>query len=198
VNLFVNEENVRDLRGVETPLQADDTLMILPSIAGGSIADGRQPQRVDHATLRTNQAFIIGLNLAAFITNSPGWVGIVGSAMFIATLLRVPAFGFIYLRWLKPSGLLKPDLLADNPEPHRFAQGFGAVVELSGFALLLAGASALGWALVWLVIFLSALNLFVGFCAGCAVYYWLHRLGAPGFSKAPPAGTLPGLRPKAS
>ena len=32
--------------------------------------------------------------------------------------------------------------------------------------------------------------LFIGFCAGCAVYYWLNRLQAPGFSKAPPAGML--------
>jgi adenylyltransferase/sulfurtransferase len=35
VNLFVNEENVRDLQGGETPVKPGDTLMILPSIAGG-------------------------------------------------------------------------------------------------------------------------------------------------------------------
>jgi adenylyltransferase/sulfurtransferase len=35
VNLFVNDENVRDLQGSETPVKAGDTLMILPSIAGG-------------------------------------------------------------------------------------------------------------------------------------------------------------------
>ena len=49
-----------------------------------------------------------------------------------------------------------------------------------------------GWVLSWLVIVLAALNLFVGFCAGCAVYYWLHRLQVPGFSKTPPAGIFPG------
>lgn len=37
VNLFVNDENVRDLNGVQTPLKPSDTLMILPSIAGGSV-----------------------------------------------------------------------------------------------------------------------------------------------------------------
>lgn len=36
VNLFVNEENVRDLQGGETPVKPGDTLMILPSIAGGA------------------------------------------------------------------------------------------------------------------------------------------------------------------
>jgi adenylyltransferase/sulfurtransferase len=35
VNLFLNEENVRELLGLETPLQSGDRLMLIPSIAGG-------------------------------------------------------------------------------------------------------------------------------------------------------------------
>lgn len=35
VNLFLYEENVRDLQGVETTLQEDDHLMLIPSVAGG-------------------------------------------------------------------------------------------------------------------------------------------------------------------
>jgi molybdopterin converting factor small subunit len=190
VNIFVNDENVRDLQGLQTAVKASDALMILPSIAGGV-------GKVDHAALRTNQAFIIGLSLAAFVLDTPWLAGLVGLAMAVATARSVPAFGFAYQRLFKPRGWLKPEVLADNPEPHRFAQGFGAVVQLLGFGLLAAG-SAAGWALVWLVIFLAALNLFAGFCAGCAVYYWLNRLGAPGFAKAAPAGSFPGMRPKAS
>ncbi|MGA2477407.1 MAG: DUF4395 family protein [Spirochaetia bacterium] len=53
------------------------------------------------------------------------------------------------------------------------------------------------WLLTWLVIVLAAANLFLGFCAGCAVYYWLNRLQVPGFGKTPPSGTFPGMRPKA-
>jgi molybdopterin converting factor small subunit len=37
VNLFLNEENVRELQGLETPLQPSDRLMLIPSIAGGRI-----------------------------------------------------------------------------------------------------------------------------------------------------------------
>ncbi len=49
---------------------------------------------------------------------------------------------------------------------------------------------------MWLVAALAALNLFVGFCAGCFMYYMLARLRVPGFSKAPPASaSFPGLRP---
>lgn len=35
VNLFLNEENVKDLQGMDTPLSAGDRLMLIPSIAGG-------------------------------------------------------------------------------------------------------------------------------------------------------------------
>ncbi|MBC8505820.1 MAG: MoaD/ThiS family protein [Anaerolineales bacterium] len=35
VNLFLGEEDVRHLEGVDTPLSEDDKLRIIPSIAGG-------------------------------------------------------------------------------------------------------------------------------------------------------------------
>jgi adenylyltransferase/sulfurtransferase len=35
VNLFLNDEDVRHINGVETALGEDDQLMIIPSIAGG-------------------------------------------------------------------------------------------------------------------------------------------------------------------
>lgn len=35
VNLFLNNEDIRFLQGLQTPLQNGDTLMIVPSIAGG-------------------------------------------------------------------------------------------------------------------------------------------------------------------
>ncbi len=198
VNVFVNDENSRDLNGGETAIQPNDTVLILPSIAGGKGSPASTKlSKVDHAALRTNQAFIIGLSLAAYIANVPLLAGLVGLVMLVATLVGQPGFGFAYRGFFKPLGLLKPDVIADNPEPHRFAQGFGSVVLLGGFAALLAGNAGLGWGLVWLVIFLAALNLFAGFCAGCAMYYWFNRLGLPGFAKSAPHGTFPGMRPKA-
>jgi adenylyltransferase/sulfurtransferase len=35
VNLFLGDEDVRHLQGVDTPLSEGDNLMIIPSIAGG-------------------------------------------------------------------------------------------------------------------------------------------------------------------
>jgi len=35
VNLFLGENNIKDLQGLETPLSNGDTLRLIPSIAGG-------------------------------------------------------------------------------------------------------------------------------------------------------------------
>lgn len=190
VNLYINQEDIRQLQDLATPVQADDRLMIVPSIAGGISS-------VDHSALRTNQAFIIGLSLVAFILNLPWLVAIVALVMAVGTAFNAPGFGFIYRRLFKPLKLIKPNILDDNSEPHRFAQGFGAAVLALAVIAFLTGVPIIAWGLVWLVIALAALNLFVGFCAGCALYYWLGRLSVPGFIKSPPQETLPGMRPKA-
>jgi len=36
VNLFVGENNIKDLQGVDTPIKEGDKIMLIPSIAGGS------------------------------------------------------------------------------------------------------------------------------------------------------------------
>lgn len=35
VNFFANEENIRDLNGMETNIQENDQLLLIPNIAGG-------------------------------------------------------------------------------------------------------------------------------------------------------------------
>lgn len=153
-------------------------------------------QPIDHSALRTNQALIILLLLVSFIFNLPLLAGLVGVAMLSAALLGRPAFGWVYSALLKPRGWLKPDVLMDNRQPHTFAQGFGGAVLLIAGVLFLSGSALIGWGLVWLVIALASLNLFVGFCVGCAVYYWLNRLQIPGFTQSPPPGTPAGWRPR--
>jgi hypothetical protein len=152
--------------------------------------------KVDHSSLRVNQALIILGLLVAFILNLPWLAAAVALVMLIGAAIGRPGFFFIYLGLLRPAGIVRSDVLSDNPEPHRFAQGFGGVVAALSSALLFLGAASAGWALSWLVIVLAALNLFAGFCAGCAVYYWLNRLQVPGFPRSPPAGTFPGMRPR--
>jgi hypothetical protein len=153
-------------------------------------------QKVDHSALKANQLFIISFNILAFILNLPVLAALVALVMGIGSLLKVPGFGFVYKYVLKPRGWMKPDVLDDNPEPHRFAQFLGFLFMTAGSVALFSGAIVLGWSLVWLVAGLAALNAFGGFCVGCAVYYWLSRFRLPGFSKQPPSGTFPGMKPK--
>ena len=41
INVFVNEENIRDKKELDTELNNGDTISILPSIAGGKLATKR-------------------------------------------------------------------------------------------------------------------------------------------------------------
>jgi hypothetical protein len=154
-------------------------------------------QKVDHSLLKSHQIIIIVLNLLAFILNQPVLAAFVALMMGIGAALKTPGFGFVYKYILKPRGWMKPDVLDDNPEPHRFSQLVGYVFMLAGSIALFFGSPVLGWTLVWIVIALASLNAFGGFCVGCAVYYWLARFNVPGFGKQPPAGTFPGMKPKA-
>ncbi|MDX2137741.1 MAG: DUF4395 domain-containing protein [Chloroflexota bacterium] len=141
---------------------------------------------VDHSALRTNQAFIIGLLIAAFVLNVPLLVAFVAAVMLIGTALpNAGLFKQVYAALLKPQGWVKPDVKLDNPEPHRFAQGVGGTVLLIAVVLFLLNLPAIGWALTWVVVALAALNLFAGICVGCLMYYQLHRLGVRGFDRAP-------------
>src|SRR5512141_544802 len=45
VNLFVGENNIKDLQGVETPIKDGDKIMLIPSIAGGSHCEEGEARR---------------------------------------------------------------------------------------------------------------------------------------------------------
>ena len=140
---------------------------------------------VDHSALRTNQAFIAGLLLIAFIVDAWAVAAFVAFVMLVGTLWpEAGLFKRVYQHILKPGGLVKSDVIPDDPEPHRFAQGLGGFVTLAGTICLILGLPIVGWGMVWTVILLASLNLFLGFCAGCFVYYQLNRFGVSRFSVA--------------
>ena len=204
VNVFLAQEDVRHLQGQQTPIQETDQLRIVPSVAGGSPTspDVGVPKsgdfgllKVDHSALRVNQALIIALLIAGFVLNNVWVIVFVGAVMVIGATARQPGFKLAY-NLFKSQGWLKPEVVADNPEPHLFSQGLGAAFVTGSAIALFAGAAVLGWTLAWIVVALAALNLFGGFCVGCFVYYWLNRVHMPGFVKAPPPNTFPGLKPK--
>jgi len=44
VNLFVGENNIKDLQGVDTPIKDGEKIMLIPSIAGGSLIPNPSPE----------------------------------------------------------------------------------------------------------------------------------------------------------
>lgn len=138
----------------------------------------QHPAVVDHSALRVNQASIILFLALAFLLNQPWLVVFVAAVMWVGTLLPgAGLFKLAYQHVLKPLRVVRPAPKADDPRPHLFAQGVGALVLAFSSAALLAGLPLLGWALAGLVATLAAVNLFLGFCVGCFLYYQLARRG---------------------
>lgn len=134
--------------------------------------------RVDYTALKVNQSFIIGLLVLAFLLDAPAMVALVGAVMLVGTIWpHAGLFKHIYVDFLKPTGLLKPDLRPDTPAPHLFAQGVGALVLGVAMVAFVAGGAVTGWLLTALVVALAAINLVAGFCAGCFIYFQLARRG---------------------
>jgi MoaD family protein len=44
VNVYLNDEDVRVLDGLDTPVSRSDTVVILPAMAGGAADDGLSPR----------------------------------------------------------------------------------------------------------------------------------------------------------
>ncbi len=134
--------------------------------------------RVDTHLARFSQACTVLLSALAFLLNQP--IIVLVTAIILALAALVPAvspFRLLYRGIVLPLRLLKPRIVEDDPAPHRFAQGVGsAFLIASSLLLFLTGATAVGWTLDLIVFVLAAINLTVGFCAGCFVYYHLGRL----------------------
>ncbi|MHB8571962.1 MAG: DUF4395 domain-containing protein [Candidatus Dormibacteria bacterium] len=138
----------------------------------------------DRRQLKVNQVCVIGLLVVAFLAGGVGslalpatvLVGLVGVVMLGGTLFTPLAlFRHLYFGVLKPSGILKPDVIQDDPVPHRFANGLGGTFVLAGFLALAFGVPVAGWALAWIVIALAALNFAFDLCVGCIVFHQLER-----------------------
>ncbi len=133
---------------------------------------------IDQTAIKFNQAAIVALLSAAWLLESVALVAFVAAVLLVGTVWPAAAlFQQIYRALIKPMGLLKPRPKEDRQSPHRFAQGFGAVVVSTEAVLIYFGVATIGWALALLVVGLALINLLVDFCAGCMVFYQLERLG---------------------
>lgn len=137
----------------------------------------RAVARVDRNALRTNQACTVAFTVLAFLLDRPWLVFAVSLVLLAGTVdPHLALFQQVYHRCLKGRWLAAEER-EEDPAPHRFAQGLGGSVLLLASLSLWGGSPLLGWALAWLVVVLAAVNLLLGFCAGCFAYHQLSRLG---------------------
>lgn len=142
-------------------------------------------RKVDQAGLKVGQGITIILLISAFILNNWPLVALVGLCQLLGALdMPFAPYRLVYKSLLLPTGVLKPRIETDNPEPHRFAMLVGAIFNGAAALFLLAGLPVAGWVLVWIVIVLANLNFWLNFCAGCWMYYQFNRFGVPGFTAA--------------
>jgi hypothetical protein len=135
--------------------------------------------RIDAHLAKFSQASVVVLSAAAFILQWPILTLIATLCLGISALAPTASpFRLLYRHVILPLHMWKPRIVEDDPAPHRFAQGVGAVFLIAAtLVLFFTHATALGWALDLIVFVLSGLNFTLGFCAGCFVYYHLGRLG---------------------
>jgi hypothetical protein len=134
--------------------------------------------QVDQTALRFNQAAIIVLLSLAFLFDQVWLVAFVAAVMLVGTLWpKAALFKLTYRYVLRPTGLLRPNMIVDDAAQHLFAQGLGAMVLILAVIAFVLGASVLGWVLAGVVVALAAVNLFLHFCLGCFLYYQLSKRG---------------------
>jgi len=135
-------------------------------------------KKVDTNALKFNQLNIICWILVAFAFNLPWLVALVAIAMALGTLWpEWGPFRLAYRTLAVRSGSVKPNVIADDPAPHRFALGFGAVVVLIAASMFALGLALVGWVLAALVALLALINFAFNYCVGCQIYFLLGRLG---------------------
>ena len=134
---------------------------------------------VDTHLGKFSQAGTVVLAALAFLFGQPIIVLITAIILAIAALApSISPYRLLYRGIVLPLHLWRPRIVEDDPAPHRFAQGVGAVFLIAASIILfLTKATAVGWTLDLIVFVLAAINLTIGFCAGCFVYYHLGRLG---------------------
>jgi hypothetical protein len=145
----------------------------------------------DRSVLKVNQMILMVVIVVAYVVALayPGvaWVLPVLALMMLAAVaspaLNVPRL--LYIRVLRPSGIVKPRIVQEDPAPHRFAQLVGGVFLVAASVFMVAGLLLVAWVLAWIVVALAFLNFAFNICVGCIVYAQLVRAGLLPLKRAP-------------
>ena len=133
---------------------------------------------VDRSAIKINQFFVILLSLTAFLLEVPLIALFLGIIMLIGAIYtRMSVFHQFYHLIIKPLGLIKPEVVNEESNPHQFAQAMGgSILIISTIFIIFLDLTLAGWGLILLVAFLALINLVLGFCAGCFIYFQFSKV----------------------
>ena len=156
-----------------------------------------QDRWLDANNIRTGQFLTVAMVTTAFILNRWELVAF-QCGVFVLGVISSDAldiYSWIYKGFLKPLGILKPDMRIDNVQAYRFANMIGMTVSGLASYLIYSGEYAIiGWGLVGVMMGLGSLAFF-GWCAGCFMYYMIQKIGIKGFfGHKRVANIFPGVR----
>jgi hypothetical protein len=113
----------------------------------------------------------------AYLTQSAAVLSVQVAVFAVAAIagLRWSPYGNVF-RFVKRRFDLGPPPETEPEAGPRFSQVMGLIFSGAGLAAVLAGATALGWGLVLVVVALSGLLAATGICVGCEMYAVGQRL----------------------
>jgi len=124
--------------------------------------------RVDRNQLRFNQALLVILLPLAALMDQP-WL-----VYLLFLLMASQHTPWDLMVALKRLLRVPPQVVEEDPRPHRFARFLGAVFLGLASLFLLLGLKGVGYALALVVALLAFINLAFGFCLGCFLYLHLR------------------------
>jgi hypothetical protein len=145
----------------------------------------------DRSVLKVNQMILMVVIVVAYVVGfgypAIAWVLPFLALMMLAAVaspsLNVPRL--LYARVLRPSGIVKPRIVQEDPAPHRFAQLVGGVFLAAASVFVATGLLLVAWVLAWIVVALAFLNFAFNICVGCIVYAQLVRIGLLPLNREP-------------
>jgi hypothetical protein len=145
----------------------------------------------DRSVLKVNQMILMVTIVVGYVIgladSGIAWILPVLAVMMLAGVaspsLNVPRI--LYTKVLRPSGIVKPRIVQEDPAPHRFAQLVGGVFLAAASVFVITGLLLVAWVLAWIVAALAFLNFAFNICVGCIMYAQLVRVGVLPLGRAP-------------
>jgi hypothetical protein len=137
----------------------------------------------DRSVLKVNQAIVVTTLVAGWAVGLRFAVAaavIPAMALMMLAAALVPAASLpraLYVRILRPLGVIRPRVVVEDPAPHRFAQFLGGSMLAGASVLAACNAMLVAWTLAWVVVALAGLNLTTDICLGCILHAQLVRAG---------------------